>query len=354
MRHNELLYPPIVFAVGSDYQIFIRVKEPAMIMADVGGVTYYDHSNGILRSNTPVHKVIVPQSELDKARSYTVIVRTLKERKAYHSRCFSDEREEFAFRPVPAEGEVVICHLADVHGRADLAEKALSRLTREPDLLILNGDIIDSSQCVEYFDVIYELCARVAGGRIPVIFSRGNHDLRGVCAEKLEDYVCTRNGSSYFQLCCSQLWCLVVDTGEDKPDDNDEYGSTVCCEAFRRTETEYIKSVIDEGQFNRPEIKHRLIICHTPFTFRQKPPFDIERGLYAEWAGLIEKGIKPELMLSGHMHETGVFEPGHDRDELGQPCTVILGSDVDKRGRSFTLAQIVLGDDGHRVDFIDA
>jgi hypothetical protein len=31
-------------------------------------------------------------------------------------------------------------------------------------------------------------------------------------------------------------------------------------------------------------------------------------------------------MLCGHTHQSYIIEPGDERDELGQPCAVIIGS----------------------------
>ena len=46
---------PAVFAVGCDYQIMVPVKERCIMFVEVNGERYYDSSNGINRSETPVH-----------------------------------------------------------------------------------------------------------------------------------------------------------------------------------------------------------------------------------------------------------------------------------------------------------
>ena len=351
MKNNSLLYAPVVFAAGNSYENAVRVKKPAMIRVIVGERSFFDHSNGICVSDTPVHKIRVPAEELNKVDKYTVAVRTLIKRKPYFSNSHDEEFESFPFFPVPDDGDVTVCHIADVHGFTQLALDTADRLTQKPDLLVLNGDVIDSSNDVRYFDTIYEICDKLTGGKIPVVFSRGNHDLRGNCAEKLADYVAAPDGKSYFSVRLGSLWCLVLDTGEDKADDHPEYGNTVCCEFFRREETEFIKRVIAEKSYEAPGIRHRVIICHNPFTIRYPEPFNIEPELFSQWAKLIGEGIRPDLMLCGHLHKTGVLKPGGEHDELGQPCDILLGSDM-KKGKSVTLAQITFNDSGYDYSFI--
>ena len=62
---------PAVFAVGKYYQIMVPVTEQSLFYVKVGDKTYYDEANGIMRSLELVHRVTVPQEELDAAGGYT-------------------------------------------------------------------------------------------------------------------------------------------------------------------------------------------------------------------------------------------------------------------------------------------
>lgn len=353
MKYNSFLYAPAVFVVGDEYQIFIRLKKKAMVWVEIDGVRYYDHSNGILRSFHPVHKVTVPQKALDEAKSYTVGVRTLKKRLPYFSKVFPDVFESFVFHPVPTEGEIGICHFADVHGDDAQAYDAFKKCDKPAHLLVLNGDVIDNSGDVKYFDTIYNICDFVTHGNIPVIFSRGNHDLRGIAAEKLEEYVPTNRGKTFFTAKVGNIWSLVLDCGEDKPDKNEEYGGTVCCEAFRKEETEFIKETLKKKAFEGEGIKHKLVFTHSPFTWMNEPPFDIEKVTFKEWAKLVGEKVKPELMICGHLHRCGEFPVGGELDNRSiQFCPILLGSYKNgKRGdNKFGMAYITLNDEGYNLE----
>lgn len=67
MLPSIMKHTPAVCAVGKNYQILIPVRMPAALWVRVGETDYYDESNGILRSDTDLHRVTVPMSELDAA-----------------------------------------------------------------------------------------------------------------------------------------------------------------------------------------------------------------------------------------------------------------------------------------------
>ena len=45
--------PPVVFAVAREYQIMVPVEAECVMWVQVGDETYYDDSNGTLRSSRP-------------------------------------------------------------------------------------------------------------------------------------------------------------------------------------------------------------------------------------------------------------------------------------------------------------
>ena len=63
---------PAVFAVEDTYQIMVRTEEKSFVWVKIGDQCFYDHSNGILRSNTTIHRITVLSALLDKTGKYTV------------------------------------------------------------------------------------------------------------------------------------------------------------------------------------------------------------------------------------------------------------------------------------------
>ncbi|MCQ2427769.1 MAG: metallophosphoesterase [Clostridia bacterium] len=327
---------PSVYAVGERYIIMVPVKAHCVMWVKVGGECYYDHSNGILRSARLTHKCELPMSVLDAAHSYTVCYRLINERKPYFSDLSDVYEASFDFRPCTGD-RINIYHIADAHNRVDGPIAAGSYFGDALDLLILNGDIPNHSGEIEYFDAIHKIAGGITHGEVPVIFSRGNHDTRGIYAENIEDYTPTDNGKSYFTVRLGSIWAIVLDCAEDKPDTNEEYGHTICCHKFRLEETAFLEKVADdpEGEYAAPGVEHRLVIVHNPFCEPRKAPFDIERDTFAYWAEILKEKIKPELMISGHTHRCYVTMPGDPLDELKQPCPQIVASSHKKEDKSY-------------------
>lgn len=74
----------------------------------------------------------------------------------------------------------------------------------------------------------------------------------------------------------------------------------------------------------------KIIVVHNPFTMKYNEPFNIEEELFSHWAQVIKEKIKPDLMLCGHLHRTGIHPVDGELDAHGQPCTMIVGSKPDK------------------------
>ncbi len=329
-----LKYTPAVFAVGDHYQIMVPVSEPSLFWIEIDGKCYYDEQNGIMRSLCTTHRVRVPMSVLDAAKRYVVCERVMIDRKPYFPESAEPTRQEFSFRPLAGD-TARIYHVADTHNKVEepvLAAKQFGDI----DLLVMNGDIPNHSGEIAYFDTIYEIAEKLTEGRIPIVFARGNHDMRGYYAERIADHTPNQNGNTYYSFRLGSVWGLVLDCGEDKGDEDREYGFTVACRPFRERQTEYIKEIIQNKatEYEAEGIAHKLIICHNPFTFQLPDPFNIEKDIYTEWARLIKENIKPELMLCGHLHRTEICEVGGEMDHLGQPCRLVVGSNVSKTGHT--------------------
>lgn len=317
---------PAVFAVADTYQVMVETKQEALFWVRIGEEEYFDETNGIMNSIADIHRVTVPMQELDRAGSYTVCVRPIIERRPYFTQTAPVWEKTYAFHPVPREN-IRAYHISDAHNRISQPVQA-ARAFGKLDLLILNGDVIDHSGDPSKFSNVYEICSILTAGEIPVVFSRGNHDMRGRYAERFADYTPNHLGNTYYSFRLGSLWGLLVDCGEDKPDSNEEYGYTVACHVFRKRQTKFIRGLIEnaEKEYAAEGVEKRIVIAHKPFTQRDVHPFDIEEEIFTEWSALLREHIRPDLMICGHTHQIEVRNPGHERDHYGQPCPVVIGA----------------------------
>ena len=325
MIPNGLLGHPSVFAVENDYQILMLTDKPVLTAIYVDGKPYYDDVCGVRRSDTAVQRITVPQAVLDAAGCYTLEVCDVIERKPYWPDIGEPQRYGYAFYPLKKTEDIVLYHIADVHGRTDDAIASAKAAVKHPDVLVFNGDIPNHCGNFDEMRTLLLVASAVSEGTLPCVCARGNHDYRGTYAEHYMEYLPNKNGISYYTFRLGCLWGVVLDCGEDKPDEYDVYRGTMCCHSFRERETEFLRNV--QG-FDHPDVKYRLVVCHNPFTHTPPEPFNIEIPLFTEWATILKERVKPNLMICGHTHTLEVCEEGGERDHKGQPCPIIIASNT--------------------------
>ena len=346
---------PTVCAVGNEYQIIVPVRFNMLFSVRVGNKEYFNHSNGIRISSSKIQRVKVPMAELDREKKYTVVCRKMIQRKPYRSKTAAKETcIDYDFKSIEKTENINIYQIADAHGYIDETTKAAENFKKDIDLLILNGDIANASDTFDHVITCYKIASNITEGTVPCIISRGNHDLRGRYAEVLVDHMPNRHGNSYYTFRVGCIWGILVDCGEDKVDSHEEYGRTICCHQYRQDVSDYIREIIKSEEYLDDSIKYRLVLSHVPFPYKQKAPFDIEPEIYTEWCNLLKDNIKPDLLLSGHLHIYAVSDFGSEFDTYGQPCPVIIGSELLKQNGKmieYTGVGVTLNKDFAEVDF---
>ncbi len=318
---------PAVFAVDREYQIMVPVEEKCIMWVEIGGNRYCDSSNGINRSEVEIHRMTVPMDILNEHREYKLCYRKVIERLPYHPTFEETVVAEYRFSPVPDNGDIRIYHISDAHNMVKYPVDACTSFG-DIDLLILNGDIPNHCGEIQNLYVVYDIASQITKGVIPVVFSRGNHDMRGLYAEKFAEFTPNHLGNTYYTFRLGSIWGVVLDCGEDKDDSNESYNGTIDCHSFRLKQTEFLKQIIDncENEYGDKGVKYRLVVSHVPFPLKQRSPFDIEEQIYAEWCGLLNSTVKPDVILAGHLHTAIVYSPEHERNVGGIACPIIVGS----------------------------
>ena len=348
--NSEFCCHPTVFAIEDQYQIVLPVKSHMLFWVEIGEKKYCDHSCGILKSESLIHKVDVPMKELDRAKKYTVCFRKIVDRKPYFPETEETVEVVYKFRPIKKNKPIRLYHIADTHGKIDEAINAARGYYKDGlDLLILNGDIASFNASVEDICVAYKIASGITEGQCPCIFSRGNHDLRGSFAEHLAEYTPTYMGLTYYTFRLGDLWGLVLDCAEDKNDGNKEYGHTICCHDYRLAETEFLKKVLKAKKFAAKGIKYRLVISHVPFTIRNFESggiFDIENEIYDCWTTLLNE-ISPDLQLCGHLHVCRTSLPKSEGGSRHQKFPIVIGAKPNTlRGESGYSGTALIFDNG--------
>lgn len=365
---SALRTAPVVCAVSDNYIICVPVRRKVLMSVTVGGRDYYCHSNGIRRSDVAVQKFVVPMKELDKAKAYTVTYEAVLNRTPKLCEKEPAVSVSFKFRPIRKRSGINIYHISDSHGLKNMAIKAgayFGKYTSAPlDLLIMNGDISSQSDNKNDILIVYDIAAAITKGEIPCIVSRGNHDLRGRYAEKLEEFLPTDNGRTYYTVKLGPMWFVLLDCGEDKVDGHKEYSGTVCCHSFRTEQTEYLKALKKRAktEYRAAKCRYRIVLSHVPFNMdntdecKGERPFNIERELYSDWCSFLREEVKPDFMLAGHVHTLEVIKAGGEKDNKRlMRDTILGGAPLKENGAAvgFGGCALTLGEKSADVKFTD-
>lgn len=213
----------------------------------------------------------------------------------------------------PAAVSTCFCIWNDTHDRAPTLAR-LAEMTREAeaDFLFWNGDV---SNNINDEAVIAGLYVQPGGGvnlagGPPVLFSRGNHDVRGAQAHLVSRYVDFPGRRPFYSFRSGPVAGIVLDTGEDKPDDHPSFNGMVDCAALIREQTAWL-----EREIALPHIRtapYRLVFCHIPLRWKNefRPTYDAAGASYDHWSArgrdawhdlLVRWGA--QMVISGHTHE---------------------------------------------------
>jgi hypothetical protein len=140
--------------------------------------------------------------------------------------------------------------------------------------------------------------------RWPLAYVRGNHDVRGPAARSLPRFTGAPADRYYYGFRSGPMAAIVLDTGEDKPDDNMWLGGITNFAAMRREQTAWLESTVNEPWFK--DAPFRVLFCHIPFWFRG---VDLDKwvGVCSKpcrdaWTPILQKaGV--HLIISGHTHD---------------------------------------------------
>ncbi|MEZ5320161.1 MAG: FN3 domain-containing metallophosphoesterase family protein [Vicinamibacterales bacterium] len=171
----------------------------------------------------------------------------------------------------------------------------------------------------------------------PLVYARGNHELRGPFARELAGYVPTVEGRFYYARDAGPIHLIVLDTGEDKPDDTNVYAHLNRTTPYRNAEYDWLADHVATDA-HHAAAPFRVIVMHQP-----------RWGWLAEgpdrWIRLAnDAGV--DLVIAGHTHRFSYTPPGP-----GVPHAyhlLVLGQDQVARVEAATDAihVVVVGGDG--------
>jgi acid phosphatase type 7 len=224
--------------------------------------------------------------------------------------------------------------------------RALNKLIdwKTTDFLIHTGDAFD---WLDNEDQLFRnwLDPTIAGlgPTTPLMYARGNHEMRGPFAREFADYVPTIEGRFYYARDAGPVHLIVLDTGEDKPDDTNVYALLNKTTPYRAAELEWLRQHVKTSS-RVASAPFRVIAMHQP-----------------RWGWLAE-GNQPwidvaneaniDLVIAGHAHRFSYTPPGPDVPHRYH--LLVVGQDQVARvdGTTTEIKIVVSGTDGKVVQTI--
>lgn len=221
---------------------------------------------GQVISNNKLNKIRINGVELGKKYFYRIVSREITYYGAYGKNFGGEYRSPIYSFHLPNEGDKNFTALIfnDIHQQKETMD-ALMKVVGDTkyDLVFLNGDCVDdpSTESQAIGSISYFNDAVKATDK-PVIYIRGNHEIRGAFSmdfTTLFDYV---SGKSYGAMSWGDTRFVMLDCGEDKPDSSPVYYGLNDFEGFRAEQLEFLKKEHKSREFKKAG--KRVLIHHIP------------------------------------------------------------------------------------------
>lgn len=182
--------------------------------------------------------------------------------------------------------------------------RALNKLIdwKTTDFLVHTGDAFHWIDDEEHlFRNWLEPTIAGLGQSTSLMYARGNHELRGAFARQLFDYIPTVEGRFYFARDAGPVHLMILDTGEDKPDDTNVYAKLNRTSPYRAAELAWLRDhVVSDSRVKSAPF--RVIAMHQP-----------RWGWLADgneaWIQTAnDAGV--DLVIAGHTHRFSYTAPG--------------------------------------------
>ena len=200
------------------------------------------------------------------------------------------------------------CVINDIHGKDDVFRDLMGSVKKDSlDFVLFDGDMLsamDSEQ--QLLDGYLRSACKLFASDVPFYNLRGNHECRGLFSYNHIKYFPTTTGEAYYMIRQGPAAILMLDCGEDKPDDDSSYYGLMLSDQYREQEAAWLKEVIRSEEYKSAPVK--IAVLHIPPS---------EGG----WHGQvhIQKHLMPileeagiDLMMSGHIHRYS-FSPAGTR-----------------------------------------
>lgn len=274
--------------------------------------------HGQIDANMPVQKIRLSNLKPGKTYFYKVVSKEIKVYKPYsikYGDSIVSTTKSFTL-PYPAKTKFSFLAFNDVHSLPAYIDTVCMR-NPEFDFVCYNGDILDDIN--EESEIVNSFCAPAAkyfAGSKPFVYTRGNHETRGVGTRALSQYVESPDGEYYYTFMWGNTCFLVLDTGEDKADEHPVYAGLADYDAYRVQQANWMKKVFASSEWKHA--KHRIVCGHIPASL-QNDGWHGSQDITAKFVPLLNQA-KVDMYICGHTHVAKI-----ERPSASHKYTLVIG-----------------------------
>ncbi|MCH5316618.1 MAG: metallophosphoesterase [Eubacterium sp.] len=272
---------PAVFDTGDGYHIVFATNRDSVGYVKLGNEILWDTYAG-RKESSRIHSIEVSYEALDN-NEYSIGAARAIEDIAYGGHLGKEiTLNAGVFTPCPEDDFDMTC-ITDNHScRPDW-----EAIGADADIYVFLGDISSGVYAINsIIDNLIAPAGKVSGGVKPVIYTLGNHDHRGSYVQALLDSL--DFGDYYYRLNVGKYNFTVLDSGEDKEDENYEYAGYNAFAPYFAQQIEWAKTLQKESGYN-------VIITHSPSIYFEP---DGQPTPMAE----IMRNLGEEFVICGHHH----------------------------------------------------
>lgn len=276
--------------------------------------------DGLVDGGGMLHKVRIEGLDPGNKYKYNIVsVQILKYQayKVYYGDTLRRKEESF-ITPFSGSDNVSFCVINDVHENSGkLASYIKNGNGTNKDLYFFNGDMVDYLQSGnQLFPGFIDTAVSYFASRKPFYYVRGNHEARGYFARELKDYFDFIDDRFYYSFNNGPVRFIVLDCGEDKPDNNRNYYGLADFDSYRSEELEWLKDEVQSDAYRNA--KRRIVIIHMPILKGNN--MNHTMTFLAENFGPVLQTADVDLMISAHIHQNVFYEA--DKSGFGYPLLV--------------------------------
>lgn len=271
---------------------------------------FYNSRNGI-KTEATVHAVLLKGLKPGTRYRYRVYSQEIISHKS-HKVIYGDVAATAVYKTEPLsfitndpkKKDVSFLVVNDIHNDADRMEKLFSHCDfSKTDFVFFNGDMVSFFNSEEeVFSGFMDRASKLFASEIPMYYTRGNHETRGVMAAHFQRYFSPREEYIYYSFRQGDVCFIVLDCGEDKPDSDIEYAGITVYDEYRTEQAAWLEHVLQTEEYK--EAVFKVVICHMP----PSDGWHGEREIMNKFVPLLNKA-DIDIMLCGHWHKHVNMKP---------------------------------------------